>query len=700
MVKDLLGEYAAKRRFEATPEPPAAPAARSDGPLLFVIQQHAASRMHYDLRLECDGVLKSWAVPKGPSLDPSEKRLAMQTEDHPYDYASFEGIIPKGQYGAGEVIVWDCGVYSPDEGGLWLDDRATAEAKVREGLEKGKLSVQLRGEKVKGSFALVRTKERNQWLLLKHKDRFVSTADVAAKDRSVLSGATVAEMKNVPAHRTAAARLAPSGRRSRLPAKLEPMLAETADAPFNKPEWMWEPKLDGYRVLAFVDREGVRLRSRRGLELGSKFPKLLEELAAQGECGMVLDAELVAFDAQGRPSFNALQNASAGTAVALVCFDLLHFAGIDLRAAPYADRRRYLAQCLMPSPHVQLVHAVEDGVALHAAAIDSGFEGVVGKRKDSAYEAGKRSRCWVKVKPMQSEEFVIAGYTRGKRSRDLAALLLGSCDQGKLRFASHVGTGFDAATLDMLRARIDALACRQCPFEAKPELNGPAVWARPELVAEVGYQGWTEEGRLRAPVFLRLRDDVALSAALPRESASPLEEILEQLESAKPSLKLAVGEHTIALTNLDRVYWPPHPGLKQPAVTKRDLLRYLVQVSPFMLPHLRDRPVTMIRMPSGIAGQRFFQKHWEQQRPGFVETLRVFSGHKDESHENLLCNNLATLLWLAQAGTLEFHVWHSRARPGGDTPVGGTDFDASMEALEASILNYPDWVVFDIDPYI
>ena len=702
MARDLLSEYAAKREFGTTPEPRAAIAAARHGPLLFVIQQHAASRLHYDLRLECDGVLKSWAVPKGPSLDPADKRLAMQTEDHPYEYASFEGIIPKGQYGAGEMIVWDCGVYSPDEPDVDFADREAAQARVRDGLAQGKLSFQLRGEKVKGSFALVKTKGEGQWLLIKHKDRFVSRSDVTVKDRSVLSGATVREQKVVPAHRIAAATLVPAGKRSPMPKKLEPMLAETAEAPFNKPEWMWEPKLDGYRVLAFVDAKGVSLRSRRGLEMGENFPGIVAELARQGSCGMILDAELIAFDAQGRASFNAMQNASPDTPAALVCFDLLYFAGIDVRDAPYAQRRRYLSQCLMPSPLVQLMHALEDGVALHAAAIASGFEGVVGKRRDSRYEAGKRSKCWLKVKPKDSGEFVIGGYTRSKRSRDLGALLVGHWEDGKLRFASHVGSGFDEPTLRELRAKLDALACKDCPFEEKPELNGPAVWASPSLVAEVSHQGWTGERRLRAPIFLRLRGDVTLSQGSGRNGRGEgdVADILTQLDAKRSTIKLQVGEHAIALSNLDRVYWPAHAGLKQPALTKRDLIRYLAQVGHLMLPHLEDRPLTMIRMPSGIAGERFFQKHWEQARPEFVEAITVFSGHKDESHEYLLCNNLATLLWLAQSGTLEFHIWHSRARTGSDTPVERTDYASSLESLEASILNFPDYVVFDIDPYI
>jgi bifunctional non-homologous end joining protein LigD len=710
-LADALGAYAAKRSFKATPEPAPASLGARKGPLLFVIQQHAARRMHYDLRLECDGVLKSWAVPKGPSLDPSEKRLAAQTEDHPFDYASFEGVIPAGQYGAGEMIVWDCGVYSPDEGNqYWFHDHEQAERRVREALQKGKLGFFLRGEKVKGSFALVRMADKKNWLLIKHKDRFVGDADLTAMDRSVLSGATLDEVKSVPLRRPPAAELIPSGAAEAMPAALSPMHAELGEAPFDHADWMWEPKLDGYRALAFIGEKGVTLKSRRGLAL-DEFPQLQAELGKQAVNAMVLDGELVAFDAAGKPSFNAMQNAQPNTPVVFYCFDLLHFAGLDLRKAPYRHRRRWLAQCLLPSALVQLVHASEEGKSLHQAALESGLEGVVGKHKGSRYEPGKRSSSWLKVKATQGGDFVVGGYTRGKGSRArLGALLLGYWDDTKLRYASHVGSGFDDASLAQARKLLEPLHRDSCPFAEKPELPKPTTWVEPKVVAEVKFQNWTEEGSLRAPVFLRFRDDIDaqdVRRALPpqKKSKPPKEEgeidaVLRQLDGAKSSLTLAVGKHAIKLSHLDRVYWPADAALKQPALTKRDLLRYFAQVSPFMLPHLADRPLTMIRMPDGIHGQRFYQKHWSQERPVFVDTITVFSDHKDESHEYLLCNNLATLLWLAQSGTLEFHVWHSRAKVQPDAASKATDYASSLEALDASVLNYPDYVVFDIDPYI
>src|SRR6202521_810884 len=610
MPKNSLTEYSAKRTFAATPEPaPALPAAGS-GPLLFVVQQHAARQLHYDFRLECEGVLKSWAVPKGPALDPGEKRLAVHVEDHPYDYASFEGVIPPGQYGAGEVIVWDCGVYSPDEDGeTWFHDRGQAERQVMEGLEKGKLSILLRGEKLKGSFALVRTKDKKQWLLIKHKDRFAAAADITAQNRSVLSGLAVADLKVVPAHRIAASRLVPSGKFEAMPATLAPMLAETGDAPFNRADWLWEPKLDGYRVLAFIDEHGVKLRSRRGLALASKFPRLAAELAKQDARGMILDGELVAFDANIKPSFAALQDraqlktereigaADEQVPVVFFCFDLLYFAGIDLRKSAYRDRRRYLAQCLLPTPRVQLVHASEDGMALQTAALANGFEGVIGKRKESRYESGRRSTSWLKVKPTQSADFVVGGYTRGKGSRTpLGALLVGYWDKGKLRYASHVGSGFDQRTLVQVKARLDPLQRKSRPFVEEPPLNAPTTWVEPETVAEVSFQSWTEDGALRAPVFLRLRDDVdpkAVRRSEPgrtaQEAASEggaVDEVVAQLENTKTAFTIAVGTHRIRLTHLDRVYWPADPAFQQPALTKRDLLRYFAHVSPFILPHL------------------------------------------------------------------------------------------------------------------
>jgi bifunctional non-homologous end joining protein LigD len=725
-----LEKYGQKRSFTRTPEPAPAVAAGRQGPLMFIVQKHAARRLHYDFRLELDGVLKSWAVPKGPSLQPGERRLAVEVEDHPFDYASFEGVIPEKNYGAGNVIVWDCGVYSPDEGSQYsFDDRAEAEERLRREYQQGKLSFFLRGIKLKGSFALVRTSTDQQWLLIKHKDRFIGGDDLLAHNTSVLTGDTlddVAESTN--RERLAAMELAPAGPVEKMPNEIEPMLAEPGDNLVSDERWSFEPKLDGYRIIAFIDGESVYLQSRRGQDYTALFPEVVAELKAQCVGSMILDGEIVALDADGRPSFNAIQNraqvkgpkelteAQRTTPVIFICFDLLHFAGMNLRGASYEQRRRYLAQCLLPGNHLQLVHASDDGEQLHEAALAAGFEGTVAKRKDSAYQPGRRSPHWLKFKSFTTQEFVIGGFTAGKgQRRSLGALLLGFWNKDRLQYVGHVGSGFNDATLASVYKRVTALATKTLPFSTKPPLNGAATWIEPKLVAEVSFDMWTEEGYLRAPVFHRLRDDVtagSVTTGPPKKKkatakATPKNEIqsvLEQLDSPSNRLDLTVshgsGTMKIRLTNLDKEYWPAHPETKSPAVTKREYLRYLAGISPYMLPHLRDRPLTMIRMPEGIGGERFFQKHWDQERPEFVDVVTTFSEHVGGAHDYILAHNLPTLLWLGQLGTLEFHVWHSRARLAKDSVSQSDDYSSSLDAMAGSVLNYPDYLVFDIDPYI
>jgi bifunctional non-homologous end joining protein LigD len=713
-----LGTYASKRAFDVTPEPaPLVP--KRSGPLLFVVQEHAARRLHYDFRLEWDGVLKSWAIPKGLLINPGEKHLAVHVEDHPLDYGPFEGVIPAKQYGAGKVIVWDCGIYSPDEGGsLAFDDRAAAEQRMRADMAKGKISVTLAGSKLKGSYALVRTaKEPNSWLLIKHRDRWpkrVLAADELA--RSVLTAHTVQSIGPSPP-RVALASLTPNGPRESLPAKLAPMLASDADEPSTRAGWLHEPKLDGYRVLASVAGGKVTLRSRNGLDLTASFPTLVAELAQQPAQPVIFDGEIVGFES-GKPSFNAIQRraqlstereiaeAEQTLPTVFYAFDILHLLGMNLRGAPYEDRHRYLTQCLNPLPHVQSVHTDTNGYALYQASIAAGLEGIVSKKADSIYEPGKRSPHWLKVKAVQAAEFVIGGFTTGEghRRADFGALLLGYWDeQANLRYAGHVGSGFNDRTLAGIRERLNVLRVTECPFSTKPDLHASTTWVRPVLVAEVQYHEWTPSGTLRAPVFLRLRDDVDVKSvrrglagemATRNEATDLVTSVMQQLTTKQSSLALTVGAHRVHVSQLDKILWPAHK--KRRATTKGDLLRYLAAMAPYMLPHLANRPLTLIRMPDGIYGESFFQKHLTQKLPSFVETVEVYSKSKTENHVYPLCNNLPTLLWLGQLGTLEFHVWHSSlAESAGDAVYSG-----SLANLEASALNYPDYVVFDIDPYI
>ena len=611
MSKEPLQRYASKRTFARTPEPPPTHPVERAGPLLFVVQKHAARALHYDFRLELDGVLKSWAVPKGPSSDPGDKRMAVEVEDHPFAYGSFEGVIPAKQYGAGNVIVWDCGVYSPDEGGRYaFDDRHAAQTRVRAELAAGKLSFFLCGEKLKGSYTLVRTAQTKQWLLIKHKDRFAHANDLLARHRSVLSQASLDEV--APLHvsqRLPAARLAPAGPAEVMPKKLLPMLAEVGTLAAADPAWRYEPKLDGYRVIAWLEHAAVRLSSRRGLDLTGFFPELSADLASHPAGTLMLDGEIVALDSSGRPSFNALQNraqlksaaeiaaAQRSTPVVLVCFDLLHVAGMNLRQAVYADRHRYLAQCLLPAAHVQLMHSTSNAQELYDAALALGFEGIIAKRLDSTYQAGRRSRAWLKIKSSQSAEFVIGGYTRGKGARDtLGALLLGYYEGEALRYAGHVGSGLEEASIAEFLRRAARLERKNPPFAEPPPLHRPTTWLKPQLVAEVTYSEWTPAGALRAPVFLRLRDDVAAGSIVKRSQAAAAAqpaakrgrraaaasalrapgpdgaEVVAQLQASARNLELRVDGARIKLTNLDRIYWPAQPKLRREAITKRDLL--------------------------------------------------------------------------------------------------------------------------------
>lgn len=732
-MDESLREYREKRAFDKTPEPAAAVPEARQGPLLFSIQLHDATRLHWDLRLELDGVLKSWAVPKGPSYDPAEKRFAVATEDHPFDYAPFEGSIPEGSYGAGEMIVWDCGTYWCDE----FDpnpptDREAAQATIRQELAKGKVSLFFRGTRLKGSWALVKMKDDAGWLFFKHNDEFARPDFEVLDDlSSVLTGRTLEDVKRKIGDRRvfASTELGPHGAPEEFPPKVGPMLAALSDAVFDHPDWIFEPKLDGVRALAFLEGGAVRLVSRNGLDLTRQFPDLAKRLSAQRAGTLVLDGEIMAFGPDGRATFHAmqqrlnladetmLQRADVEYPTAFYVFDVLHADGHDLRPLPLTERKRLLAQVLLPDPRIQATATLAgEGRALYNAVIHSGFEGVVAKRADSRYESGKRSKNWLKIKATQTAEFVVGGLTpgEGSRSSTFGALMLGFSGEKGLTYVGNVGSGFDEATLEALSARLEALKTDICPFDAPPPRVDGSAWLKPEVVVEVKYAEMTPAGSLRAPVFLRVRDDADPSqAGVPAVVEAPGEgnvsaadteldqdiaRFCEALDAAKTNATLPVGRHELSVTNLDKVLWPAHGELA--AATKRDLLRYLAQVSPQMLPHLRDRPLTMIRFPEGIHGEKFFQKHWDQRKPEFVETMRLYSDHTVKDQEYLLPNNLATILWLGQLGTLEFHVPAARYVAGPDGEGLGTVFTGSLETMEKSLLNFPDFIEFDIDPYV
>ena len=699
---------------------------------MFVVQKHAARRLHYDFRLEVDGVLKSWPIPNGPSYTHGERRLAVMTEDHPLDYATFEGSIPKGEYGGGQVIVWDAGIYAPEEDGRPCFDRARAEALVRKGIERGKLGIFVQGRKLHGGWTLVHTQDKN-WLFLKKDDSFADAAhDVLAEDASILCGLTIDDLKSgrSPGPRRRSLLLDPAdmsgARQGPLPRLVTPMLPSVAERPFSHPNWLFEPKLDGYRVIATVEDGQVRLSSRRGLDCSSEFPWLVDALRRQPYRDAIFDGEIVALDDQGRPSFQALQNRASEPKPFMLyyAFDLLYRAGYDLRGAALAERKELLGTSLLPTDRVRIVDTfAADGQTLYEAARSAGMEGIVGKRRDSRYESGKRTDAWMKIKATQSDEFVVGGYTvgAGARASTFGSLVVGYYRPGasRLTYVGHAGSGFDDRTLQAVHERLQALRTDESPFDGEVprvgmwrrpgKAEGPITWVKPDLVAQVKYAERTSDGILRAPVFLGLREDraardVSVIEVVPPPSAGPatsdgLAEIVAQLEQhTGEKLVLNVEGHELALSNLNKVFWPAH-GEQRP-LTKRDLVLYFARVSPFLLPHLRDRPLTLVRFPNGITGGHFYQKHYEQPLPPFVETTFLYSDQNKGDGEYLRANNLATLLWLGQVADIELHTWYSRVDTSGDAEGLPTTFAGSIENMQQSVLNYPDFVVFDLDPYL
>ncbi|OGR78162.1 MAG: hypothetical protein A2X32_02035 [Elusimicrobia bacterium GWC2_64_44] len=525
-----LRAYKEKRTPGRTPEPGPAPRRGPAAPhLVFVVHKHAARRLHYDLRLELGGVLKSFAVPKGPSLDPSVRRLAVQVEDHPYDYKDFEGVIPEGNYGAGEVIVWDRGFYSAPA----AKDKKDSEKALLAGLEKGDLKFVLAGSKLKGEFALVKTRQdEKSWLLLKKKDGFATSADVLGKDRSVVSGRTVEELSvgGGPARPEAGGGAVDEALQKAplrpMPRGVEPMLAGAAKKPFDHPGWVFEVKWDGYRAVAELGKKGVRLYSRNKKSLAERFPAVaaaLKELAAEA----VLDGEIVAADKDGRPSFQLLQDHSAGRGyLVYYVFDILFYRGRDLTGLPLTERKALLKGLLPAAGHVRYSeHVPKDGVNFFRAAKARGLEGIVAKRAGSPYRAGARSPDWLKIKNRVTQDCVIAGFTRPRGAgRWFGSLVLGAYRNGELVYIGHSGGGTGGADPGRLHARLLALARKSCPFAARPPLETGVTWVKPELVCEVEYTEWTADGLLRQPAMLRLREDkAAREAALETAAAAATE---------------------------------------------------------------------------------------------------------------------------------------------------------------------------------
>ena len=523
-----------------------------------------------------------------------------------------------------------------------------------------------------------------------------------------------------------------SGKRGPFPSRMRPMLARLIDAPFSHPEWLFEPKLDGFRALAFLRGGEVKLRSRNRIDLTTRFPEVISELESQPEGEMVLDGEIVALNERGLPDFGLLQSRidlpkgakvrpPEGTAkIMYYPFDLLYLDGVSLVKVPLINRKAALAQVLLPGDRVHSVEYVEDeGESFFEAARQLGLEGMIGKRRDSVYEPGVRSASWLKVKAGVAQEFVIGGYTEGSGSRSttFGALLLGYYEDNGLHYAGKVGSGFDQGTLEELHKALSRLHTDRSPFADDPELEKiEARWVRPETVCRVKFAQWTNEARLRAPVFDGLRPDIDPKSVRRETAASPgslelagqerrqdaieeyVTQVLDQLSTDRDAMTLEIGEHRVSLTNLNKPLWPHQDG--RAPVTKREMVRFYARLAPVVLPHLRDRPLTLTRYPDGIDGESFYQKHWEHKLPDFVDTVQLYSSHNEGDQEYMQVNNLPTLIWLAQIADIELHPWLSRTVQRPDGLHLTTSFTGSKAEIEGSTLNYPDFIVFDLDPYI
>ena len=679
-----LDAYRAKRDPARTPEPFSG--RRAPGSRLFVVQKHAARRLHYDLRLEMDGVLKSWAVPKGPSMRHGERRLAVHVEDHPVEYADFEGVIPKDNYGAGSVIVWDRGWYRLVKGGDPLRE-----------LAQGKLEFELHGMKLHGRWTLARMGGRpadgaapaKDWLLLKAPDAYAGSEEpVERAPESVFSGLTVEEIGGAGEKRAALDALlaslgAPMGE---APARRQPlMLATLAEQTPAGPGWLFEIKYDGVRVLAERDGETVALYGRNGDAISARYPEVLRALRALPVSRFVIDGEIVALHEDGRPSFQRLQSrmhltraddieaARAAVPVTGIFFDCLALEGRDLRRRPLLERKQCL-ELLVPARGVvrYCEHVVKDGAAFHEAVGSLGLEGIVAKRGASAY-AGGRSRDWIKVKCPRRQEFVIGGYTVPQGSRGyFGALHLGLYEDDRLVYVSKVGTGFDGRTLADIARRLAPLARPTSPFAAGSPTGRGHRWVEPRLVCEVRFTDWTADGGIRHPTFLGLRDDRRPEECRREQpfELPPAEVPAKAGGEAPAAPRPPVEPQMVKVTNPKKVFWPNE------GYTKADLVAYYETVAPHLLPYLRDRPLVLTRYPDGITGKSFFQKDAPEFAPEWIRTERIYSQDTERDIDYFVVDDLESLRYVANLGTIPLHFWGARIPH----------------------LDRPDWLILDLDP--
>jgi bifunctional non-homologous end joining protein LigD len=736
-----LEEYRKKRRFDRTPEPSGGPESSVEGekrataePLgkttrlpnpklpqleiradaehgdTFVVQKHRATRLHYDFRLAIDGTLKSWAVPKGPSQNHADKRLAVQTEDHPLAYANFEGQIPEGNYGAGTVMVWDRGTFA-------LENRPGRNFDAVQQLQKGEIKFSLNGEKLRGSFALVKLKKSekgNEWLMIKHQDAAEDSSwNVDEHDGSVLTGRTIEEIKEELPPRRSPSPLRPDelqdAHTATMPSRLEPMLATIGEHPFSDSNWLFEIKWDGVRALAWIEEGALTIRGRSGADVTQRYPELASLPGAISARQAILDGEIAAIDGHGRSDFGLLQermhvrvppaNLISRVPAVFFAFDLLYCDGYDLRRSPLIERKQLLQRLLHTSETIRFSgHQLERGKEIFELAKANGLEGIVAKRLDSPY-VSERSTSWVKLKVTQTLDAVIGGWTAARTTAiPLGSLLLGLYFGKKLRFIGHVGSGFDARKLQELTGQLKKLESSSCPFDRVPETNEKPSWASPTLVARVKFSGWTQEHVLRHPVFVALREDVrpadcqwesevAASNPDPVPGGAPpavvrapavvgrivktKAQIEEELfEGRAETVTIELDDKRLRLSNLNKIYFP------ESGYTKRNLLAYYYRAADFILPFLRGRALVLRRYPDGIKGQAFFQKDVREGLPEWFKTVPIDSEGRGKEIHYATADDRASLLFLTGLGCIDHNPWSNRT----------DDFD------------HPDYFFFDLDP--
>jgi bifunctional non-homologous end joining protein LigD len=672
-----LALYNKKRNFKKTPEPFKKGKVPSSK-LTFVVQRHDASHLHFDFRLQLHGVLKSWAIPKGPSLNPKDKRLAVMVEDHPLGYASFKGTIPQGNYGAGEVEIWDRGTYELDEQHVGTKH---SEKEIQKGIDAGSLKLVMHGKKLKGSFALVRLKDGKEknWLLIKHKDEYaVNTEYHADENRTIKKTDQGAESKSKKPFRHAARSVRSQG--VKVPNFVLPMLAHIKDQAFDDDDWLFEIKWDGYRAIAEVEKKGVRLYSRNGLSFSELYPVIAKELTKIKD-DVILDGEIIVLGKDGKPSFQKLQHYDDNRELVIQyqVFDCLSYRGNDITHLPLLERKDYARKAIPKNNILKYSdHVEKTGVTFFKSVMDMGLEGMMAKRTSSIYVPGKRTQDWLKVRNHKTQEAIIAGYTAPRDSRQyFGALILGIMQNKNLVYIGHTGTGFTDKLLKELHARLQPIIRKRSPFDKKIPVNAAVTWVDPMLVCNVKFTEITEDGILRHPVFMGLRIDKSA------KEVDHLEVIGEEVKEnpkekeMKTSSKVAVKGNTtskasskLTLTNQEKIYFPKE------GLTKGDVVKYYSSVSKYILPYLKDRPESLKRNPNGIDDKGFFHKDAGEGAPPWVQSIEIYSeaAHKDINY--ILCNNKDTLMYLNNLGCIEINPWNSRIKT----------------------MDNPDYLIIDIDP--